>query len=191
MKQHIISLTIIAVLTGLSGCASISEEDCNIGAWSEYGYKDGINGRSSDRVSKYANKCGEFGVKPDSQSYLEGYDRGVVKYCTYERGYASGEDGNSYNQVCSGPLAGDYAPGYDAGRVVFEIYEEHKSLIASYDDTVHDLTEVRRKLREDELEEGERRRLRKKEYRLEQRADDKRIDVRAFERLHDLPRHRF
>lgn len=191
MKPLILVTSVLAVGVLFSGCASISEEDCQIGAWSEYGYKDGLNGSSSSRVSKYAEKCGKHGITPDSAAYLAGYENGIVKYCTYERGYARGENGDSYNQACSGPLAADFAPGYDAGRAVFEIYEERRSLIANYEDTVDALVEVRRKLREDELTDGERRRLIKKEVRLEDRADDIRIDVRAFERIHDLPRHNF
>ncbi|MGJ8564885.1 MAG: DUF2799 domain-containing protein [Alphaproteobacteria bacterium] len=189
MKTHLLTLSFLAVFAGLSGCATISEEDCAVGAWSEYGYEDGLKGRSSDRVTDYAKKCSEYGVKPDSRAYLDGYDRGVVKYCTYERGYERGENGDSYNQICSGPLAIDFAPGYDAGRAVYEIYQEHSGLVSAYNDVLSDLYEVRRKLREDELTKDDRRRLLKKEGRLEGQADNRRIDVRAFERIHDLPKH--
>ena len=142
-------------------------------------------------IAKYAKKCAEFGVKPNSAEYLTGYDQGVFKYCTYQQGYELGENGSDYNQVCSGPLAADFAPGYDEGRAVYEIYEEHKSLISGAGDTHAALIEVRRKLKEDELAEGDRRRLEKKRRRLKEDRDDARIDVRAFERIHGLPRHRF
>ena len=174
---------------GLSACTTISEDDCMIGAWGEYGYEDGIQGRSSERIADYAKTCGEYGVTPDRTAYLEGYDQGILKYCTYERGYERGERGESYNQACSGELAVDFAPGYDAGRAVYEIYQEHERLIARYDDRVEALAEVRRRLSEEEMNDGERKRLLKKEIRLEDETDDIRIDIRAFERLHDLPRH--
>lgn len=190
MKHFIISVGLVAAF-GLSACETISEEDCEIGAWGDFGYQDGVNGRSSGRVAEYAKRCGEFGIQPDRSTYLEGYQQGIVKYCTYERGYERGENGDSYNQACSGDLATDFAAGYDAGRIIYEIYQEHKSLIARYDDRIEALTEVRRRLREDEMDDKERRRLQKKERRLEDEADDIRIDVRAFERIHDLPRHDF
>lgn len=186
---YIAGLAILAL--GVTGCETISENDCLTGAWADYGYEDGLNGRSSDRVADYAKRCGEFGVRPDSQAYLASYERGIEKYCTYERGYERGENGDSYNQACSGPLAVDFAPGYDEGRAVYEIYREHKSLVADYEETLDALEEIRRKLREDDLADGDRKRLIKKERRLEGRADDKRIDIRAFERLHDLRRHDF
>lgn len=191
MKKSLYILSAAILTLGFGGCETISENDCITGAWAEYGYEDGLNGRSSDRVADYAKKCAEFGVRPDSEAYLTSYDRGIVKYCTYERGYERGENGDSFNQACSGGLSADYAPGYDAGRAVYDLYQEHKSLVASYDDTLAALDEVRRKLGEDELSAGESKRLRKKERRLEDRADDIRIDIRAFERVHDLPRHDF
>ncbi len=191
MKSYILGVSVVITALGFSACETISEDDCRIGAWAEYGYDDGVNGRSSDRVAEYAKRCAEYGVKPDSATYLESYEQGIVRYCTYERGYERGENGDSYNQACSGPLATDFAPGYDAGRTIYDIYQEHKSLIASYDDVLAALDEVRRKLREDDLNDGDRRRLVKKERRIENDADDRRIDIRAFERIHDLPRHRF
>lgn len=191
MKRLILVTASILMVGAISGCESISEEDCQLGAWGDFGYKDGINGRSSSRIAKYAEKCGAVGIKPDRDAYLDGYNQGVVKYCTYERGYERGERGDAYNQVCSGDLAVDFAPGYDAGRVVYEIHQEHKSLIAEYDDRIEALVEVERRLDEEEMDDKERKRLRKKAKRLEGEADDIRIDIRAFERLHDLPRHDF
>lgn len=188
MKQLILGATCLIMIGTFSGCETISEEDCQIGAWGEYGYKDGLNGRSSARIAKYAEKCGKVEIKPDKTAYLEGYDQGVRKYCTYERGYERGERGESYNQVCSGDLAVDFAPGYDAGRVVYEIYQEHKSLVSRYDDRIEALNEVERRLREEEMDDKERKRLKKKARRLDGEADDLRIDIRAFERIHNLPR---
>lgn len=191
MRIRILAILITAGCFSLTGCETISEDDCKIGAWSEYGYDDGLNGRPSDRISDYAKRCQEFGVKPDMEVYLDGYNLGIKKYCTYEQGYERGENGESYNQACSGPLAVDFAPGYDEGRAVYEIYEEHKTLIARYDDVLEDLDYVQASLNDPTLSGDERARLVKKERRLKREADDHRIDIRAFERLHNLPRHSF
>ena len=184
-------LIALGLTAGLASCASISEDTCQAGAWADYGYKDGLNGRSSGRIAKYAKTCSEYGITPDSTAYLTAYDAGIVKYCTYERGFERGEDGSSYNQACSGPLATDFAPGYDAGRAVYEIRKEHNDLVERYYDTEDALIEVRRRLREDDLDADETRRLEKKARRLRDRKDDIRIDIRTLERLHGLPRYRF
>lgn len=191
MKTRVLLFLGLTLSLSAAGCASISEDDCQVGAWGDYGYKDGLNGKSSDRIAKYAKKCAEFGVSPDGAQYLSGYDQGVMKYCTYQQGYELGENGSAYNQVCSGSLSADFAPGYDEGRAVYEIYQEHESLVGKAEDVDEALREVRRKLREDELTEGDRRRLEKKRGRLRDDFEDVRIDLRAFERLHDLPRHSF
>ncbi len=191
MKKYIFTAAMAVLALGVSSCETISEDDCRLGAWSEYGYQDGLNGLTSGRVAEYAKKCGEYGVTPDSAAYLESYERGIVRYCTYERGYERGERGDSYNQACSGPLAADFAPGYDAGRAIFNLHKEHDALIAEYDNILASLDEVRRKLREDQMDDGERRRLIKKEGRFEREAEEKRVDIRTFERMNNLPKHSF
>ncbi len=189
--MKIIIPILIGMSLGLSACASISEEDCQVGAWSEYGYKDGLKGRSSSRVEDYAQKCAKFGIVPDMDAYLTRYDQGIQRYCTYERGFERGRDGGSYNQACSGSLSVDYAPGYDEGRLIYEIREEYDNLIDDYEDSREALIEVERKLIEDELSDDDRRRLEKKARRLEGRLVDLRVDIRAFERQHNFPRYRY
>ncbi len=190
--MRIIHAITIGLALGLASCATkISEDTCLAGAWADYGYKDGMKGRSSERIAKYAEHCAKYGISPDRNAYFTAYDQGVVKYCTYERGYARGENGSSYNQVCSGALAADFAPGYDAGRAFYKIKKEHQSLYDTYCDVDEALIEVRRRLDEDNMEDGERRRLVKKERRLENRLVDIRIEARAMERQYDLYPHDF
>ena len=125
-----------------------------------------------------------------------------MKYCTYQRGYDLGENGSSYNQVCSGDLADGFSQGYDQGRVVYEIYSEHKRLISEYEDTLDALVNVRGRLAGDigdkdeedniiPLSASERKRLTKKQYRLEGELDDYRQDIRDYEYANDLPRYSF
>ena len=132
----------------------------------------------------------------------QAFENGLVKYCTFEQGLKLGEDGSSYNQVCSGDLANGFSQGYDEGRVVYEINREHKRLISDYEETLEDLVDVRGRLAGDIIDKdgegniiplstSERKRLTKKQYRLEGELDDKRQDVRDFEYANDLPRHRF
>lgn len=183
-KTAIIGLAVV-----LTGCATISEQDCQIGAWAEYGYKDGMNGRSGDRIADYAERCGKFGIKPDMTAYLSAHKRGVAQYCTYERGYDHGEEGRSFNKVCTGEMSADYVPGYDAGRARYEIKQGRERLVDSYDQVVADIAEVERRLSVEELEDGERRRLDKKLRRLNSRCARLEDEIRDYEYQHDLPPH--
>lgn len=203
MRVSILNAAILSVaVMGLAGCASISESECVSGSWSDIGYKDGVNGKARDRLANYAKTCAKYGVQPDRNAYLTAFENGLVKYCTYEQGFELGENGNSYNQVCSGNNSSGFSQGYDEGRAVYEIYREHKRLIAAYDDTLEDLVNVRGRLAgdiTDQDDEGnviplsakERKRLTKKQYRLEGELDDLRRDVRDFEYTNDLSRHNF
>lgn len=175
--------------TTLSGCASISEDTCQAGNWEALGYKDGTRGVRRDKIASYADRCAKFGISLNPTEYLAGFNAGLPTYCTYERGYSLGENGSDYNQVCAGDLAVDFAPGYDAGRAVYAVYQEHDSLINRYENLVSKITGVEDRLATEELTDEDVRRLRRKLRRFEREADDARIDIRAFERINDLPKH--
>lgn len=203
MRVSILSAAVLSVVVlGLSGCASISESECISGSWSDIGYKDGVKGKARDKLTDYAKTCAKYGVQPNRDAYLKAFENGLVKYCTYEQGYELGENGNTYNQVCSGNNATGFSQGYDEGRAVYEIYREHKRLIREYDDTLEALVNVRGRLAGDIVDKDddenvialsakERKRLVKKQYRLEGELDDLRQDVRDFEYDNNLPRHGF
>jgi len=186
----IMSTATIAVLS-LGGCATISEDQCLAGNWAERGYKDGANGISCGRLADYADTCAKYAVSPNNAAYLNNYEAGLRSYCTYERGFKRGKNGDSYHQVCSGELARDFAPGYDEGRVVYEIYKEHENLINAYEDTYDQFIDVRTRLDNPDLSDEERKRLRKKKRRLADRCDDLSRDIRAHERRNNLPRYDF
>lgn len=174
-----------------TGCATISEEDCLAGNWADRGFKDGKSGTSRDRIADYSEACAKFGASPDRATYLANFERGLLRYCTYDKGYDRGEAGRGYNEVCSGALADDFSAGYEEGRAVYAIYKEHKSLISSYEETLDDLLVVRDKLSAPDIDPKELRRLEKKELRLEDRRESYRRDIRRFEREHGLDRYDF
>lgn len=177
--------------TALSGCATISQDKCEAGNWETLGYKDGTRGVRRDKIASYADTCAKYGISLNPQEYLAGFNAGLPTYCTYERGFALGENGSSYNQVCAGPLAVDFAPGYDAGRAVYEITQEHKVLVNAYDTALDDIIGTQTRLETEDLSAEDRKRLSKKLRRFRRNAENLRIDIRAFERVHALPRYVF
>ena len=185
----ILSLSLLtAGAISLSGCKTVSEDTCLAGNWEAVGFKDGANGKSSNRLSKIAEACTKYGTSVDNQSYIAGYEAGLPKYCTFQRGFERGESGSSYNQVCSGELSAEYAPGYEEGRIRYQIYQRHEQLVDRYQDHASALYNVRERLRNAELTDSDRKRLRYKERRLENEIDELRYDIREFERRYDLPR---
>jgi len=80
--------------------------------------------------------------------------------------------------------------GYDAGRLVYDVTQEHKSLISSYEERLGDIAGVRDRLENEELSAEDDKRLRKKLRRFRREAEDMKIDIRAWERLHNLRRYK-
>jgi len=173
----------------MSGCASISEDACIAGSWTDIGYKDGVRGKARGKLAKYAETCAKYGVSPDREAYLTSYESGLDGYCTFEQGFALGENGSRFNQVCSSRADLGFAQGFDEGRALYEIRAEHRRLKSEIESRVEALAEVNRRLREEEMDDEETKRLNKKRRRLRRQIDDIRIDIRAHERLHDLPRY--
>ncbi len=192
MRNTILSTMAILALgtTALSGCATISEEKCAAGNWQELGYRDGSNGVRRDKASKIADTCAKYDISMDFDAYIAGFETGLPTYCTYQRGFDLGENGSDYNQLCSGALAVDFAPGYENGYAVYTVYKEHKSLISNYENKLDDIVGIQGRLDGEELTPEDEKRLRKKLRRARRSAEDRKIDIRAWERLHGLSRYR-
>ena len=174
-----------------SSCATISEDDCLAGNWAERGLKDGRKGVSRARLSEYTDKCSKYSASVDRTAYLREYERGLISYCVYDKGYDKGVSGGSFNTVCTGELAVDYGTGYEDGQLVYNINKEHERLVKYYHDKVDDILAIEAKQKNPDNDLKEQKRLKKKHTRSLNELDDLRDDVRRFEWEHDLPKYDF
>lgn len=186
----IVSIGLMAASAlAFSACSSVvSEEVCQVGNWESQGFEDGSKGRSADRLNKIVEACTEYGLSVDNQSWLKGYEAGLPRYCTYERGYERGESGSSFNQVCGGELAEEYAPGYEDGRQRYAIYRKYDELVERYEYKRSRLYELRRQLQDPDISDRQRDNLRRTIRRLEYDVDNLRYNVQQFARRHNLNR---
>ena len=114
-------LLIIGALV-LGACASkpsVSEFQCKAGDWESIGYRDGAAGVRNTRILTHQEACGEFGIIPDKQGYMAGWNAGVSEYCTASNGFNHGERGRGLSSVCQGELRTSYAAAYDDGRALY------------------------------------------------------------------------
>lgn len=116
-----IRLAAAALVLALSGCATLSEEECRFSDWYDLGYRDGRQGRPADRVSEHAQACGEHGVKPDRERYFSGHEDGLSSYCTLHNGFQIGENGGGYANVCPSPSEEDFLRGYSVGQALHRV----------------------------------------------------------------------
>jgi hypothetical protein len=60
----------------VSGCASITEQQCRSANWYDTGEQDALTYGVRPRIDQFAYQCGKFGVQPDEKEYLAGWQVG-------------------------------------------------------------------------------------------------------------------
>ncbi len=108
-------ISVLAVVLFLTGCASMSKEDCLVTDWFEIGRMDGMQGKPRTAFQNRAKPCLEHGINADRQAYYRGHDEGLMHYCTEQRGFELGRQGLAYRSVCPIELEKGFQTGYRNG----------------------------------------------------------------------------
>jgi hypothetical protein len=109
----------------LSGCASLSPEQCRHADWRQIGFTDGASGLSAARINEHAKACAEVGVRPNLDDYLGGREQGLHNYCRPENGFAVGRSGNAANVAdCPEHLKFAFLDQYRYGQQVHLVEED-------------------------------------------------------------------
>jgi hypothetical protein len=106
----------VLLLAGLGGCASLSESECLMSDWYDIGFRDGRQGRPTDRINQHVKACAEHGAAPERERYLDGHFAGLESYCTPHNGLAVGRAGHSYAGVCASRDERAFMHGYSLGH---------------------------------------------------------------------------
>jgi hypothetical protein len=125
MKQ--LGLVMICMVV-LAGCATLSEEECLTADWYSIGYEDGANGQATTRIGSHREACAKHGVTPDLRDYQDGYDEGLLIFCTARNGFNRARTGYEYNGICPPSLEPEFLDGYEAGRQIYQVASEVSSL---------------------------------------------------------------
>lgn len=104
------------VMLFMSGCASMSSDECMATDWSAIGYEDGARGYTSDQFAKHRKACAKHGVTADFGSYQAGRDQGLIEYCQPGRGFSVGAGGGRYYGVCPVNLEANFLDAYNVGH---------------------------------------------------------------------------
>ena len=118
----------------LSGCATMSPEECLQANWEEVGYNDGAAGYPVSRSAEHREACAETGVQVDFELYRHGYSLGLPYYCTRETGFETADHGGEYGAQCDSDGFPEYASGYSEGLDVFALKNERRELERRIDD---------------------------------------------------------
>lgn len=131
---------VVLLSVGLASCATLDKEDCLSADWQLIGFNDGAAGYETKRLAQHREACAEYGVVPQIDDYLQGYDRGARRYCTAINGYDTARAGQAFSPVCSGDLRPAFAYGFERGM------EAHRQVerLADVKDQLSDLKSAQR-----------------------------------------------
>ncbi len=110
-----IAIVSVCVALTLSGCASMSKDECRVVDWRTVGYEDGAAGRGSDTIGRYRKACASVGVAPDLDAYRAGRADGLREYCQPQNGFRAGSNGAYYGGFCPSDLAAAFTQAYESG----------------------------------------------------------------------------
>ncbi len=180
VKAFFVTTISLLLMSYMFGCATLNESECKSANWEIIGLEDGSKGRDSSYIGEHRKACSEYTISPDLEAYLKGHAAGLRNYCTEQTGYSLGERGKALSQVCSGPLAANFARGYHLGYRVFQARAEVQAVRSKIDSLYHRLDEIERIRRnyEDELVRNE-----TPEYRRRELLDEIKLLERESESI--------
>jgi len=135
------------VFAGLSGCASMSGDECMTSDWAAIGYEDGARGYTTERFTQHRKACAKHGITPDFALYQSGRDEGLVEYCQPSRGFNVGNSGGRYNGVCSVDLEADFVDAYNAGYHLYSLRANVSRATSSINSKERELERIEDKVR--------------------------------------------
>lgn len=115
------NVVLIFFVVFVSGCATMSKDECKQADWYLKGVDDATQGFALDRVIEHGKACARVDIVPNMKDYREGHTKGARLYCVPENGYSQGRQGAAYNGICPVALAPDFLRAYGDGQQLYNI----------------------------------------------------------------------
>ena len=124
----LIFLLLTSILLSISGCATLSREDCMQGSWFELGLHDGRMGKPFNRLAQHQKSCLEFNIHIDSKQYNAGRKQGLQTFCQLDNAIHIGLKGQLYQSVCPPEIHSAFQRYNDAAYGVYQSQENLKRI---------------------------------------------------------------
>jgi hypothetical protein len=111
----------------VTGCSTLSQEECLVADWQLIGREDGASGQDVSYIGNHRKACAEYGIVPDLDEYQHGYEDGLVSFCTEHNGFNQGRNGVRYNGVCPAHLESDFLAGFREGHGIYLLESKIRS----------------------------------------------------------------
>ncbi|AMK79187.1 MULTISPECIES: DUF2799 domain-containing protein [Methylomonas] len=168
-------LTWCLLAVSLSGCATLSQQDCLRGDWFGVGVQDGRSGATADLLHDHQKACSEYGIAVNNSQYFAGREQGINEYCRIENAFNEGLAGHDYRHVCPPAIDGVFSRYHAAA------YAVHQGR-AELDRIDSDLFSKEGNLGDKKLSDKDRARIREDIRHLERSRDRVRDDLYFHER---------
>ena len=169
---------LLAVGLVLRACATPDAYYCWGADGGLIGRSDGERGHGTGRLDEHRKACAEHGIRPDADRYWLGRSEGLLHYCRLDNALRVGRVGQGYQGVCP--------PAVDAHFRQWHAAAYEVSRIRSAMDSVNsEIDQFERRLRQRDLDDRERQRLRQAIRELDRRRDRLRDDLNDQERRVD------
>ena len=118
----------LALCLWLTGCATMTSNECKAANWGEVGLRDGLAGAALSVLNDRVKDCAEAQVPVDTPRYLQGREQGLLQYCRIENAVPLGLNGKSYDGVCPPAMDAEFRRRFMVGRDVHVARTELRSL---------------------------------------------------------------
>lgn len=112
-----------AAVIALSGCETMSAEECAVADWRQLGFADAASS-GADRLGDRTQSCAEKGISADASAYRAGFSEGMYEFCQPYRAFSFARGGGSFNGYCPGELQRDFSFAFADGRRVYAAEQE-------------------------------------------------------------------
>lgn len=184
----------------LASCNTLSKEECVAADWRVIGETDGAAGYDpQQRFASHAKSCERVKIVPDQTVWYQGYQAGLVRYCTPLSGLSHGQAGDGYSNVCPSQTASGFLRGYNLGNKQHSLQARLSSLQSDYAFKEADVDQLSDRLKDakgddrrdmrDRIDEQERemRRIRRDQHDVEFELDRVGRDIELFQANPDAP----
>ncbi len=113
----------------ISGCSTMSAEECKVAQWEYVGQKDASEGYDRLRFAKYTKACNKAHVIPNQELYNKGYDAGLKLYCTPQNIFDLGLSGGGDYSICPIEIQSQLRPYADVSNSYHSAKEAKNKVI--------------------------------------------------------------
>lgn len=153
----------------LSGCTSLSQDECLQANWQQLGYNHGMQGYSLEKGQEIVSSCREFGVTPQFNEYQVSYQQGLAVYCEPENGFTLGIRGESYNGVCNNT---QFRKAWQEGNDRYQLEERKAEIEQRLNEIDWRLNTIRDELSAETVGSNKRKELHREREMLDDERDD-------------------